>query len=219
MSGGNEQLRLVVLGASGATGRLLVDGALARGHEVHAIVRNPARFTHDPNPLLTVHRGDVADAGSIAAAITPESIVVSGLGVRSKGEAGVLTAGARAVLDARPAAVVWLGAVGTGRSTAAVGRLTHRMLRAGFGAEYDDKTTADGLVLDARHTVVHSGPLNDKTGTTFEAVPLAAVRRRFFPHFVSRAEVARIMLDEAESRSHAGAILVPQPSPSRLPES
>ncbi len=211
MSGVNESLRIVVLGASGATGSRLVDGALARGFDVHAIARDPAGFAHDPDPLLTVHRGDVTDADTIAAAITRESVVVSGLGVRSKREAGVLTAGALAVLHARPAAVIWLGAVGTGRSAAAVGRLTHRMLRAGFGAEYDDKTTADGLILDANFTVIHSGPLNDKEGTAFEAVPLAATRRRFFPHFVSRAGVAQLMLDEAESRRHPGEILIPRP--------
>lgn len=202
--------RIVVIGASGAAGRLLVDGALARGHEVHAVVRNPDTYVRTRDPHLTVHRGDVRDPASIAAVITPDTIVVSGLGARSKADAGVLTAGARAVLAARPSTVVWLGAIGTGRSATAVGRLTHRLLKAGFGAEYGDKTTADSLVQDAGYTVVHSGPLNDKAEKHLGAVPLASVKRQFFPAFVSRADVARIMMDEAENPVHQGAILIPQ---------
>lgn len=203
--------RVVVLGASGATGRLLVDGALARGHEVHAIVRDPARYERESHASLTVHRGDVTDAASIAAAITADSVVLSGLGVRSKSETGVLTAGARAVLDAHPAVVVWLGAVGTGRSTAAVGRLTGRLLKAGFGAEYGDKTAADALILDAGHTVVHSGPLSDKPDAGLRAIPLSAVRRQFFPAFTPRFDVARLMLDQGERPEHGGEIVVPRP--------
>ena len=202
--------RIVVIGASGATGRRLVDGALARGHEVHAVVRNPETYSHTTHARLTVHRGDVRDPASIAAVITPESGVVSGLGARSKADAGVLTAGARAVLAAHPFAVVWLGAIGTGRSATAVGRLTHTLLKAGFGAEYDDKVSADSLVQDAGHSVVHSGPLNDKPEKGLHAIPLALVRHQFFPSFVSRADVARIMLDEVDSLAHRGSILIPQ---------
>lgn len=202
-------LRIAVLGASGSTGRLIVDEALQRGHEVHAIVRNPDTFEHEPNARLTIHRGDVHDAPSLAAAITPDTVVLSGLGVRTKTEAGTLSAGARSVLAARPSAVIWLGAIGTGRSSSAVGRLTHRMLKAGFGAEYVDKEQADNLILDAAHTVIHSGPLSDKSMNSYWAMPLASVRRRFFPAFIPRTGVAKVMLDEAESRSHPGQIVVP----------
>ncbi|GCB46236.1 hypothetical protein SNL152K_3534 [Streptomyces sp. NL15-2K] len=35
-------MKLLVLGATGATGRLVVDQALAAGHTVRALVRSPA---------------------------------------------------------------------------------------------------------------------------------------------------------------------------------
>ena len=212
MNTAKQQLRIVVLGANGATGRHLVDGALERGHDVHAIVRDPKRYDHPTDPHLTVHQGDVHDPSSIAAAITPGTVVLSGLGIRSKAEAGTLTAGARAVLNAHPAAVVWLGAIGTGRSTAAVGRLTSKLLKAGFGPEYEDKTTADALILDAGQTLIHCGPLNEKAASDYEAIPIAAIRRRFFPAFVPRAAVAQVMLNEAETHAHAGTIVVPRPA-------
>lgn len=98
MNGTGTPLRLVVLGASGGVGRRLLDEGLRRSHDVHAIVRDPRRFDHAPDPQLTLHRGDVHEPASIAAAMTPDSVVLSGLGVRNKKEAGVLTAGARAVI-------------------------------------------------------------------------------------------------------------------------
>ena len=39
-----ENMKLVVFGASGATGRQIVEQALAAGHEVTAFVRNPAHL-------------------------------------------------------------------------------------------------------------------------------------------------------------------------------
>ena len=149
------------------------------------------------------------DEASIAAAITPGAVVVSALGLASRKDAGTLAAGAGAVLAARPARVVWLGAIGTGRSVAAVGRLTALLLRAALGAEYGDKVTADNAVLDAGGTVLHSGPLSDKAdvpGT--RAVPLAAARRRFFPSATPRATVARLMLDAAEAPARPGGLII-----------
>ena len=52
-------MRLLILGATGATGRELVDQALASGHEVTAFVRNAARVTVK-HPNLTVTTGDVS---------------------------------------------------------------------------------------------------------------------------------------------------------------
>src|ERR1700733_2945501 len=205
-------MRVTVVGATGGTGRHLVTQALERGHQVDAIVRDPGHAALPSDPRLTIHRGDVRDAASIAAAIAPESVVVSGLGNASKKETGTLTAGARAVVAAHPARIVWLGAIGTGRSAGAVGRLTGLLLRAGLGVEYDDKVTADTTVLDAGGTVLHSGPLTDKAdrpGT--RTVPLSAASRRFFPRSTPRATIARLMLDEAEAPAHAGQLIVPHP--------
>ena len=79
-------MRVTVLGATGGTGRHLVTQALERGHQVDAVVRDPGHAALPANPRLTIYRGDVHDAASIAGAIAPESVVVSGLGVASKNE-------------------------------------------------------------------------------------------------------------------------------------
>lgn len=199
---------IVVLGAGGRTGRHLVDQALGRGHHVTAIVRDPSRFDHAPSPLLTVHRGDVHEPDTIAAAIQPDSVVVSGLGITGAGRAGTLTAGARAVVAGRPAAVVWLGAVGTGRSGSTVNVITRYLLRAVFGREYRDKVTADEVVITSGGTVVHSGQLTDREDGPYQRVPLSGARRRIFPPPVPRRAVARLMLDEAAAAPARPGVIV-----------
>jgi hypothetical protein len=51
-------MKLVIIGASGMVGSAVRDEALARGHQVTAVVRNPDRITVK-SPLLTVKKGDV----------------------------------------------------------------------------------------------------------------------------------------------------------------
>ena len=55
-----QSTNLVVLGAAGRTGRLLVEHALAAGHSVTALVRSPEKLTLR-HPKLRVVVGDATD--------------------------------------------------------------------------------------------------------------------------------------------------------------
>jgi putative NADH-flavin reductase len=72
-------LRVLIVGATGGTGRQLVMQALERGHEVTAMARNPAALdiTH---PRLHVVRGDVLEGASIDEAMRGQEAVISALG-------------------------------------------------------------------------------------------------------------------------------------------
>jgi len=72
--------RLVVFGASGATGRPLVAQALAAGHEVTAFVRD--RSTAPPGARVVT--GDVLDAAAVDAAVAGHDVIVSALGHRRR---------------------------------------------------------------------------------------------------------------------------------------
>jgi putative NADH-flavin reductase len=74
-------MKLLVFGASGGTGRLLVDEALEQGHTVTAFARDPAKIrqVHDH---LRVARGDILDAASVDAAVAGQDGVLSALGTR-----------------------------------------------------------------------------------------------------------------------------------------
>ncbi|WP_433796718.1 NAD(P)-dependent oxidoreductase [Actinoplanes sp. CA-252034] len=201
-------MEITVLAASGATGLELTRQALARGHTVIAVSRNPGRIPLPDSARLVRTAADVLDPEGIAAALRDREAIVSGLGVAKGDRPGVLTAGARAVAAARPGRIVWLGAFGTGPSAAAAGPLTRTLLR--MLADRADKETADAIIGEAGGTVFHAGPLaNGPAGPSRRTVALDAVPRRVFPARVSRATVAAAMLDEAENPAHAGAVAVP----------
>jgi uncharacterized protein YbjT (DUF2867 family) len=73
--------RLLVIGATGGTGRQLVAQALERGHLVTALVRNPSRLSLE-HPRLTIVRGDVLDRASVDRAVQGQDAVLSALGHR-----------------------------------------------------------------------------------------------------------------------------------------
>jgi uncharacterized protein len=202
-------VQLTILAASGGTGRELTRQALERGHTVTAIARSPARIAVPDSAQLTRVAGDVRDPESIKAAIRDSPIVLSGLGVTDGDPPGTLTAGARAVTEAHTQRVIWLGAIGTGPSAQAGGLLVRTMFRA-MRAKLDDKVTADTTVLHADGTVFHAGPLtNGPLSPARHTVGLGAYRGRLWPASVSRATVAALMLDEAESPRYAGTIAIP----------
>jgi putative NADH-flavin reductase len=72
-------MRLLIVGATGGTGRELVKQALERGHEVTAFVRNPARLPvrHE---RLGVAQGNVLDFASVEAAVRGQEAVLCALG-------------------------------------------------------------------------------------------------------------------------------------------
>ena len=203
-------MQLTILAASGATGRELTRQALERGHTVTAIARAPGRIAVPDSARLTRIAADVRDPDSIKAALRDSDTVLSGLGVTDGDRPGTLTAGARAVTEARPQRIVWLGAIGTGLSAQAGGLLVRSMFRA-MRAKLDDKVTADTMVLRAGGTVFHAGPLTSgPLSPDRRTVGLDAYPRRLFPASVSRATVAAAMLDEAEAPRYAGTIAVPR---------
>jgi NAD(P)-dependent dehydrogenase (short-subunit alcohol dehydrogenase family) len=203
-------VEITVLGATGATGAELTRQALARGHSVTAIARNPDRITLPPSGRLTRVAGDVLDPGSIGRALKGARVVVSGLGISGKDAPGALTAGARAAVDAGPDFLVWLAAFGTGNSAPHAGAFTRGLLKTFMKSELDDRTSADATVRAAGGAVFHAGPLsNGPLSPTRRTVSLDDAPRRIFPARVSRATVAAAMLDEAEQRRYGGRIAVP----------
>ena len=71
--------RVLIVGATGGTGRELVAQALERGLTVAALVRNPSKLQIE-HPRLTVVQGDVLDAASLEAAMHGQEAVLCALG-------------------------------------------------------------------------------------------------------------------------------------------
>ncbi|MEV4561007.1 NAD(P)-binding oxidoreductase [Kitasatospora sp. NPDC049285] len=91
-------MRIAVLGAAGRTGRLVTDLALAAGHEVTAVVRDPAKLSA-PDAVapraLRVARADVQSPGALQAAVAGQDVVVAALGTSGRAATTVFSDAAR----------------------------------------------------------------------------------------------------------------------------
>ncbi len=72
---GSESLRILVYGATGKIGRLVVDEALNRGHLVTAVSRDPSRIKQ-VNDNLTAVQGNILDAESIHQLVIGQDVVI-----------------------------------------------------------------------------------------------------------------------------------------------
>ena len=71
---------LALLGATGRTGRRILDYALADGHRVRALARDPAKLAPFAHPALTVLPGDATDPAAVDALVDGADAVLSALG-------------------------------------------------------------------------------------------------------------------------------------------
>jgi putative NADH-flavin reductase len=98
-------MKLVVFGATGGIGSLVVAQALAAGHEVTAVARHPTAITlrHD---RLHIIGGDVLKPATIRAAIVGQDTVVSALGARDLKPTTIYSDGVTNIMQAMEAAHV-----------------------------------------------------------------------------------------------------------------
>lgn len=75
-------MKIAVLGATGRTGRPLVAELVRRGHEVSALVRDPAKLP--PDPAVRVVVGDSRDPEALARLLAGADAVLSALGPTAK---------------------------------------------------------------------------------------------------------------------------------------
>lgn len=92
-------MRLFILGATGGTGRQLIDQALARGHHVTAFVRSPEKL-RSRREGLSVQQGDPRDAAVLTAALSGHDAVLSALGPPGPRRSTILSDSARATVAA-----------------------------------------------------------------------------------------------------------------------
>jgi hypothetical protein len=68
-------MRVVLYGATGMIGSRILKELLSRGHTVTAVVRDPAKLA--PQKNLTIEKGDILDADSIAKLAWGADVVIS----------------------------------------------------------------------------------------------------------------------------------------------
>lgn len=113
-------MKVLVLGATGGTGRLIVHDALEKGHSVVALVRSKARAPDLPG--ADIIEGDARDEGSLMRALDGCDAVVSslGTGLSPVSEVSLLTEATHALIPAMKRSgvrrLICISALGVGDS-------------------------------------------------------------------------------------------------------
>ena len=195
--------RILVLGASGPTGREVVQQALQAGNEVTAFVRNPAKLamTH---ARLSVAAGDVTtDGPALADAMRGKDAVISALGTGQSFAPHALMEHAMprilaAMEETGVKRLVLMSAFGVGRTFAEVPVLPRVFIRTLFARIYSDKEAGEKVLgtsgLD--WTIVYpTGLTNGPRTENFrfgEHLPMHGLPT------VSRADVAEFLIEELD---------------------
>ncbi|WP_093799574.1 NAD(P)-dependent oxidoreductase [Streptomyces sp. Wb2n-11] len=97
-------MKITVFGATGGIGQEIVKQALAEGHRVTAVVRDPARFgvTGQRLEVFPAQLSD-GDLETLRRAVAGRDAVLSGLGARTRKDAGIAAHLTRRVLRAMEA--------------------------------------------------------------------------------------------------------------------
>lgn len=190
---------MVVLGASGATGRHLVSAALDRGHRVVAPVRRPG--------VLEPHRGlsevawpDVTDTSTLMRALPGADVVISALGAAAKGPTTTCTDGMRSAVAAMTAAGVsrLIAVSAHGVLESHDGSLYCRAVWANVADRMRDKESMEPLITGSglKWTIVRPPKLAGyaATGkyTTGTDLPIRLWSA------IGRADLAAFLIEEAE---------------------
>lgn len=93
-------MRIVVLGASGKTGEQIVQRALAAGHTVTAVARDPSKLPFPASAALTCVSGDVFSAASLRPIFAGHDVVMSALGQRGLDPKNIYSAATAQILEA-----------------------------------------------------------------------------------------------------------------------
>jgi putative NADH-flavin reductase len=191
--------RILVLGATGATGRELMTQAVNAGLEVTAFVRDPSKLPQLPRSVSIV-RGDIMrDSSALTDAMESQHAVISTLGVGPSFKSGGLIAhAAPTIVDTMQRAdvhrLVFTSAFGVGPTWTDTPRIPRVFMRTLLRDVYADKAAGENAILASMldWTIVHPASLTNKPRTDRvrigEHLPLTG-----FPT-VSRADVAAVML-------------------------
>jgi putative NADH-flavin reductase len=185
-------MHITVFGASGATGKRVVEQALAAGHRVRAVVRDPKSFDASHENLEVV-KGDVMDASTLDVA---GDAVVSCIGARTRKADGIAARGTENILAAMKRAgvkrIVVISAAPLGAPEGAFQRVAFAILwtflRDVYGDLRDMETVLEKSEADwtiTRPPRLTDGPLTGKYRTAID---------RNVGSSISRADLAREML-------------------------
>jgi putative NADH-flavin reductase len=192
-------MKIFVIGATGRTGREVVEQALARGHDVTAFVRSPEAIGLT-NEKLTVINGEATETDQLVKAMQNHDAVVSTLGPRKPfkpssllHDSAVATTHAMHRTGVKRIVVLSAAAHFPGISNSIVSFILRNHMRDSLAME----EIVQGSGLD--WTIARPPRLTEGEYTTYRSREGAAPKMGFT---LSRKAVAAFMLDAIDQEKH-----------------
>lgn len=206
-------MKVLVLGATGGTGREFVAQALAQGHDVTAFVRDPAKLApHDARLRNAV--GSLPEAREkLAEAVRGQDAVFSALGSGgSLKPHGLMTRSVPVIVETmereRVRRLIYMSSIGVGNRESNLPFVLWLEVRLLLKDIYADKAIGEDIIRKSTldWTILHPTILTDgpKTGRSRagEQLPLRGMPK------ISRAEVADFALRQLGDPTYIRKIVV-----------
>ncbi len=191
-------MKLAIFGATGGTGRQIAEQALAAGHTVVALVRDPAKVTlQQPNLILV--RGNVLELSDVLKTVNSVDAVLCSLGNTANNPAMVVSTGTQNIVQAmRQKGVkrlIVISSLGVGDSKDQVGWLFKLIMWTFLRKVIRDKEEQEKIVRASglEWTIIRPGGLIDGPRTGHYKI---SIEPSFKSSRVVRADVAEFALKE-----------------------
>jgi putative NADH-flavin reductase len=190
-------VNVLIIGATGATGEILMREALEHGFKVTALARNPSAVVPEDHRLRVVE-GNALDLSSLEAAVAGQDAVLSALGTRSSRPTTLFSESTHNLIGAMDKhgvrRLVCITGIGVGDSKGHVGFLYDRIIRPFVVKNiYEDKERQEVAIKqsDLEWVIVRPARLTDEPAKGEYGVYL---KGSYTAKTISRADVAAFMV-------------------------
>jgi uncharacterized protein YbjT (DUF2867 family) len=194
-------MKVLVIGATGRTGRLVVEQLVAQQHEVSVLVRHPEAMV-EYKQKITVITGDATKLADLTKAVAGQEAVISTIGPPSLKATNLavsfMTAFLKAVAVHPIKRFVNLSAWGTGNTADNHYFIMKLLRRTLLKNLFDDKDQAEALLLASNLPYVNVRPSRLGNGAARGGVH-ASLDGSHLSHHINRADVASFLIAQLSS--------------------
>ena len=205
--------RILVVGATGGTGREVVLQALAAGHDVTALARTATQLPIEHPKLRAIDGTLPQDAAVLSNPMAGQDVVISALGRgQSLASHQLLEQSVPAVLTAMRAhgvrRLIFTSAIGVGDAVRDIPFLPALFARTLLRGIYADKVIGERMVRESGLDWTIAQPAGLTNGPRTERYQAAERLTLNGLPKIARADVAHFLLAQVDDRSNVGKTLV-----------
>ena len=199
-------MNVLIIGAAGKTGSIVVERAVTAGHFVTAFVRDAATYSSPAN--VRVVAGDATDQASLDKAMAGQDAVIDTIGGKTpyrrtsleSSVAGAVVASMKASSAKR---IIVISSFGVGDSADQTSWFVeHVVVPTWLRGSTEDKAAAEAVVRASgiAFVIVRPAMLTDEAATG----KVKVFRGHDTAHKITRADVAQFCVDQLTSDEHVG---------------